>query len=112
MWGWGRVVEIVLAVYEQCPSSSASGIFLSLSKFVVEILERALMKNSKPCRTSIDTKSKLGPRRDPVSDPTYIATSLVGNGYSQKDKNKAKTKQNQARGWKECGKLKLKAYAS
>ncbi|GJX25350.1 hypothetical protein Tco_0231646, partial [Tanacetum coccineum] len=36
----------------------------------------------------------------------------VGNGYSQKDKNKAKTRQNQARDWKESGKPKPKAYAS
>ncbi|GJU82181.1 hypothetical protein Tco_1284546 [Tanacetum coccineum] len=37
---------------------------------------------------------------------------LGGNGYSQKDKNKAKTEQNQARDWKERGKPKPKAYAS
>ncbi|GJR78833.1 reverse transcriptase domain-containing protein [Tanacetum coccineum] len=36
----------------------------------------------------------------------------VGNGYSQKDKNKAKTRQNRARDWKEHGKPKPKAYAS
>ncbi|GKD12368.1 hypothetical protein Tco_1196775 [Tanacetum coccineum] len=35
-----------------------------------------------------------------------------GNGYSQKDKNKAKTRQNRARDWKECGKPKPKAHAS
>ncbi|GJV00642.1 hypothetical protein Tco_1329912 [Tanacetum coccineum] len=35
-----------------------------------------------------------------------------GNRYSQKDKNKAKTGQNQARDWKEHGKPKPKAYAS
>ncbi|GJU95381.1 hypothetical protein Tco_1320137 [Tanacetum coccineum] len=34
------------------------------------------------------------------------------NGYSQKDKNKAKTGQNRARDWKERGKPKPKAYAS
>ncbi|GJS84352.1 hypothetical protein Tco_0750893 [Tanacetum coccineum] len=38
--------------------------------------------------------------------------SIVCNGYSQKDKNKAKTGQNQARDWKERGKPKPKAYAS
>ncbi|GJT65623.1 reverse transcriptase domain-containing protein [Tanacetum coccineum] len=36
----------------------------------------------------------------------------VGNGYPQKDKNKAKTRQNRARDWKERGKPKPKAYAS
>ncbi|GKE00454.1 hypothetical protein Tco_1388437 [Tanacetum coccineum] len=35
-----------------------------------------------------------------------------GNGYSQKDKNEAKTGQNRARDWKEHGKPKPKAYAS
>ncbi|GJU11908.1 hypothetical protein Tco_1134304 [Tanacetum coccineum] len=35
-----------------------------------------------------------------------------GNGYLQKDKNKAKTRQNRARDWKESGKPKPKAYAS
>ncbi|GKA89417.1 hypothetical protein Tco_0811229 [Tanacetum coccineum] len=34
------------------------------------------------------------------------------NGYPQKDKNKAKTRQNRARDWKERGKPKPKAYAS
>ncbi|GJR79160.1 hypothetical protein Tco_0149945 [Tanacetum coccineum] len=36
----------------------------------------------------------------------------LGNGYSQKDKIKAKTRQNRARDWKEHGKLMPKAYAS
>ncbi|GJV63338.1 putative ribonuclease H-like domain-containing protein [Tanacetum coccineum] len=36
----------------------------------------------------------------------------AGNGYQQKDKNKAKTKQKRARDWKEHGKPKPKAYAS
>ncbi|GJX06048.1 reverse transcriptase domain-containing protein [Tanacetum coccineum] len=36
----------------------------------------------------------------------------VGNGYSQKDKNKAKTRQNRARDWKERGKPKPKTYVS
>ncbi|GJR58097.1 hypothetical protein Tco_1500259 [Tanacetum coccineum] len=36
----------------------------------------------------------------------------AGNGYSQKDKIKAKTRQNRARDWKERGKSMPKAYAS
>ncbi|GJU95380.1 retrotransposon protein, putative, ty1-copia subclass [Tanacetum coccineum] len=40
------------------------------------------------------------------------ALETAGNGYSQKDKNKAKTRQNRAWDWKECGKLKPKAHAS
>ncbi|GJX24200.1 hypothetical protein Tco_0228645 [Tanacetum coccineum] len=34
------------------------------------------------------------------------------NRYPQKDKNKAKTRQNRARDWKERGKPKPKAYTS
>ncbi|GKC30234.1 hypothetical protein Tco_1037528, partial [Tanacetum coccineum] len=41
-----------------------------------------------------------------------IINMLSGNGYSQKDENKAKIEQNQERDWKERGKPKLKAYAS
>ncbi|GJW13132.1 putative reverse transcriptase domain-containing protein [Tanacetum coccineum] len=41
-----------------------------------------------------------------------LIVKFLGNGYSQKDKNKAKTGHNQARDWKEHGKLKPKAYAS
>ncbi|GJV76617.1 retrovirus-related pol polyprotein from transposon TNT 1-94 [Tanacetum coccineum] len=39
-------------------------------------------------------------------------TSIRRNGYSQKDKNEAKTRQNQAREWKEREKTKPKAYSS
>nr|GEV70618.1 ribonuclease H-like domain-containing protein [Tanacetum cinerariifolium] len=35
-----------------------------------EILERAHMQNYNPCRTLVDTESKLGLDGDPVSDPT------------------------------------------
>ncbi|GJY06220.1 ribonuclease H-like domain-containing protein [Tanacetum coccineum] len=48
----------------------ASGLFLSQSKFVDEILERPHMQNYNPCRTPVDTESKLGSDGDPVSDPT------------------------------------------
>ncbi|GKA25574.1 hypothetical protein Tco_0711683, partial [Tanacetum coccineum] len=34
---------------------------------------------------------------------TNRSDGVRGNGYSQKDKNKAKTGQNQARDWKERG---------
>ncbi|GJS64291.1 hypothetical protein Tco_0678855 [Tanacetum coccineum] len=44
--------------------------------------------------------------------PDYEDSRARGNKYSQKDKNKAKTGQNQARDWKEHGKPKPKAYAS
>ncbi|GKB24594.1 ribonuclease H-like domain-containing protein [Tanacetum coccineum] len=56
---------------------SASGLFLSQSKFAEEILERAHMQNCNLCRTPVDTESKLGSDGDPVSDPT-LYRSLVG----------------------------------
>nr|GEV39324.1 ribonuclease H-like domain-containing protein [Tanacetum cinerariifolium] len=56
---------------------SASGLFLSQSKFIEEILERAHMQNCNLCRTPVDTESKLGSDGDPVSDPT-LYRSLVG----------------------------------
>ncbi|GKD20910.1 ribonuclease H-like domain-containing protein [Tanacetum coccineum] len=42
-----------------------------------EILERAHMQNCNPCRTPIDTESKLGSDGDPVSNPT-LYRSLAG----------------------------------
>nr|GFA36217.1 ribonuclease H-like domain-containing protein [Tanacetum cinerariifolium] len=57
-------------------SSSAflQGIIASLHK---KILERAHMQNCNPCRTPVDTGSKLGSDGDSVSDPT-LYRSLVG----------------------------------
>ncbi|GJT59360.1 ribonuclease H-like domain-containing protein [Tanacetum coccineum] len=56
---------------------TASGMFLSQSKFAVEILERANMQKCNPCKTPVDTESKLGPDGEPVSDPT-LYRSLAG----------------------------------
>nr|GEX16605.1 ribonuclease H-like domain-containing protein [Tanacetum cinerariifolium] len=56
---------------------SASGLFLSQSKFAEKILERAHMQNCNSCRTPVDTESKLGSDGDPVSDPT-LYRSLAG----------------------------------
>nr|GEY65819.1 ribonuclease H-like domain-containing protein [Tanacetum cinerariifolium] len=56
---------------------SASGLFLSQSKFAEEILERAHMQNCNPCWTPVDTESKLGSDGNPVSDPT-LYHSLAG----------------------------------
>nr|GEU59826.1 ribonuclease H-like domain-containing protein [Tanacetum cinerariifolium] len=39
---------------------SASGMLLSRSKFAEEFLLRACMHNCNPCRSSVDSKSKLG----------------------------------------------------
>ncbi|GJY54750.1 ribonuclease H-like domain-containing protein [Tanacetum coccineum] len=56
---------------------SASGLFLSQSKFAEEIIERAHMQNYNPCQTLVDTESKLGSDGDPISDPTLYC-SLAG----------------------------------
>ncbi|GJZ30301.1 ribonuclease H-like domain-containing protein [Tanacetum coccineum] len=56
---------------------SASGLFLSQSKFVEEILKRGHMQNCNPCRTPVDTETKLGSDGDHVSDPT-LYRSLAG----------------------------------
>nr|GEX25493.1 ribonuclease H-like domain-containing protein [Tanacetum cinerariifolium] len=48
----------------------ASGLFLSQSKFIEEILEQAHMQNCNSYWTPVDTESKLGLDGEPVSDPT------------------------------------------
>nr|GEW28003.1 ribonuclease H-like domain-containing protein [Tanacetum cinerariifolium] len=52
--------------------------FLSQRKYATEILEQTHMVNCNPCRTNVDTESKLGDDGDPVSDPT-LYRSLVGS---------------------------------
>ncbi|GJV75268.1 ribonuclease H-like domain-containing protein [Tanacetum coccineum] len=49
---------------------NTSGIFLSQQKYATEVLERAGMLTCNPCRTPVDTDSKLAAAGDPVSDPT------------------------------------------
>ncbi|GKA10331.1 ribonuclease H-like domain-containing protein [Tanacetum coccineum] len=56
---------------------SASGLFLSQSKFAEEILERAHIQNCNPCQIPIDTESKLGSDGGPVSNPT-LYRNLAG----------------------------------
>ncbi|GJX89480.1 ribonuclease H-like domain-containing protein [Tanacetum coccineum] len=56
----------------------SSGMFLSQKKYAVEILERAGMVQCNPCRTPVDTESKLGATGDVVSDPT-LYRSLAGS---------------------------------
>ncbi|GJU74540.1 ribonuclease H-like domain-containing protein [Tanacetum coccineum] len=53
------------------------GMFLSQKKYAMELLERAHMANYNPTRSPVDTESKLGCDRDPVSDPS-LYHSLVG----------------------------------
>ncbi|GJY54749.1 ribonuclease H-like domain-containing protein [Tanacetum coccineum] len=67
---------------------SASGLFLSQSKFAEEILERAHMQNYNPCRTLVDTESKLGSDGDPVSNPTLyysLASALQNLTFTRPD---------------------------
>ncbi|GJZ85567.1 ribonuclease H-like domain-containing protein, partial [Tanacetum coccineum] len=56
---------------------NSSGMFLSQQKYATEILERAGMLTCNPCRTPVDTDSKLAADGDPVSDPT-LYRSLAG----------------------------------
>ncbi|GJZ35070.1 ribonuclease H-like domain-containing protein [Tanacetum coccineum] len=54
-----------------------SGMFLSHKKYATEVLERAHMLTCNPCRTPVDTDSKLAVNGDPVFDPT-LYLSLAG----------------------------------
>ncbi|GJU26008.1 ribonuclease H-like domain-containing protein [Tanacetum coccineum] len=49
---------------------NASGMFLSQQKYATEVLDRAGMLNCKPCRTPVDTDSKLSADGAPISDST------------------------------------------
>nr|GFB85859.1 ribonuclease H-like domain-containing protein [Tanacetum cinerariifolium] len=56
---------------------TTSGIFLSQTKYAIEIFERAQMLNCNPCRTPVDTEKKLKPEGSSVTDPT-LYRSLAG----------------------------------
>nr|GEV77532.1 hypothetical protein [Tanacetum cinerariifolium] len=56
---------------------TSAGMYLSQSKYAKELLEGAHMLHCNPCRTPVDTKSKLGPHGDLISHPT-LYRSLVG----------------------------------
>ncbi|GJR35870.1 ribonuclease H-like domain-containing protein [Tanacetum coccineum] len=49
---------------------NTSGMFLSQQKYATEVLERAGMLTCNPCRTPVDTDSKVAAAGDPISDPT------------------------------------------
>ncbi|GKC43841.1 ribonuclease H-like domain-containing protein [Tanacetum coccineum] len=51
--------------------------FLSQQKYATEVLDRAGMLNCKPCRTPVDTDSKLSADGAPISDST-LYRSLAG----------------------------------
>ncbi|GKD50046.1 ribonuclease H-like domain-containing protein [Tanacetum coccineum] len=56
---------------------NASGMFLSQQKYATKVLDRAGMLNCKPCRTPVDTDSKLSTDGAPISDST-LYRSLAG----------------------------------
>ncbi|GJY72694.1 ribonuclease H-like domain-containing protein [Tanacetum coccineum] len=56
---------------------NASGMFLSQQKYATEVLDRAGMLNCKPCRTPVDTDSKLSADGAPISDST-LYRNLAG----------------------------------
>nr|GEV29057.1 ribonuclease H-like domain-containing protein [Tanacetum cinerariifolium] len=49
---------------------NTSGMFLSQQKYATVALEHAVMLTCNPCRTPVDTDSKLSADGNPVSDPT------------------------------------------
>ncbi|XP_074266651.1 uncharacterized protein LOC141589930 [Silene latifolia] len=59
-------------------TTTPTGLFLSQSKYIAEILERARMRNCKPCATPVDTKAKLsGDSGEPFDNPS-LYRSLAG----------------------------------
>ncbi|GJX58965.1 ribonuclease H-like domain-containing protein [Tanacetum coccineum] len=56
---------------------NTSEMFISQSKYATKVLKRANMLACNPCRTPVDTDTKLAADGDPVSDPT-LYRSLAG----------------------------------
>lgn len=56
------MMELGSLNYFLCISAqqSSEGLFLSKSTYAEEILKRAYMHKCNPCRTPVDTESKLG----------------------------------------------------
>nr|GEV39050.1 hypothetical protein [Tanacetum cinerariifolium] len=59
----------------------SKGVFLSQKKYALQLLNRAHMTNYNPTRTLVDTESKLGSDRDPVSDPSLYHSLAGGLQY-------------------------------
>ncbi|XP_071709274.1 uncharacterized mitochondrial protein AtMg00810-like [Rutidosis leptorrhynchoides] len=53
--------------------------FLSQKKYAIEILERADMLNCKPCRTPVETESKLGGNGPTISNSTLYRSLAYVN---------------------------------
>ncbi|GJY82210.1 ribonuclease H-like domain-containing protein [Tanacetum coccineum] len=56
-------------------------LFLSQRKYALQLLERAHIVNCNPCRTPVDTESKLGPDGVPVQDYTLYRSLAGGLQY-------------------------------
>lgn len=56
---------------------TATGLLLQQQNYAADILYRANMTNCTSCSTPVDTKTKLSPDGEPVSDPT-LYRSLAG----------------------------------
>ncbi|GKC63292.1 ribonuclease H-like domain-containing protein [Tanacetum coccineum] len=73
-----NVVYLLLYVDDIILTASSTAL---LQRIIIllhkEILERAHMQHCNPCKTLVDTESKLGSDGDPVSDPT-LYRSLAG----------------------------------
>ncbi|GJW82450.1 ribonuclease H-like domain-containing protein [Tanacetum coccineum] len=75
----GSDIAYLLLYVDDIILTASSSAFLQriITSLHKEILERAHMQNCNPCRTPVDTESKLGSDGDPVSDPT-LYRSLAG----------------------------------
>ncbi|GKC43815.1 hypothetical protein Tco_1061537, partial [Tanacetum coccineum] len=86
--------------------------FLSLNTFSISFISDSLSSMLKTLLPfSSENKDKVF-NPGILDYPDYEDSRARGNGYSQKDKIKAKTGQNRARDWEERGKPMPKAYAS
>ncbi|GJW08657.1 ribonuclease H-like domain-containing protein [Tanacetum coccineum] len=57
----------------------STGMFLSQKEYALKLLDRAHMANCNPTRTPVDTESKLGSDKDPISDPTLYRSLASGS---------------------------------
>ncbi|GKA28374.1 ribonuclease H-like domain-containing protein [Tanacetum coccineum] len=75
----GSDIAYLLLYVDDIILTASSSAFLQriISSLHKEILERAHMQHCNPCKTLVDTESKLGSDGDPVSDPT-LYRSLAG----------------------------------
>ncbi|GJZ21321.1 ribonuclease H-like domain-containing protein [Tanacetum coccineum] len=72
------IAYLLLYMDDIVPTASSTALLQRIITVLhEEILERAHMQHCNPCRTLVDTESKLGSDGDPVSDPT-LYRSLAG----------------------------------